>query len=175
MYVEGENDKANEYMGDFAELMRGILDNSNKNLITLKEELRSLELYLELEKVRCRGMMEYEITTDNKINTSDIHVPPLIIQPFAENAIWHGILPKKLLGKLKIHVGYYRHENDMIFCSVEDNGVGWTENNGLSLGNGKKHESKGISITEQRLGTRIQIEKPIEGGTRVIILIPLQK
>jgi tetratricopeptide (TPR) repeat protein len=158
MYVEGNMDDANDYMSDFASLLRKILDNSNKRSISLNEELSILELYLELEKVRCSNQISYSIEIDESIDKYSFAVPPLIFQPFVENAIWHGILPKKQTGKILIRIS---GKGDGISCIIEDDGVGYNpvKKNG--------HESQGMKITEQRIGEPVHIESLSSGGTRV--------
>ncbi len=147
LYVEGKTHGANEYMADFSTLMRKILDNSAKNKISLKEELNTLQLYFEMEKLRCGEMLEYEIQVDPEIDQLNTMVPPMVIQPFAENAIWHGILPKKEKGSVKIEL---KKTNEGLLCNIEDDGVGLSNKTG-------NHESKGIQLTEQRLLTKVKI------------------
>jgi len=158
LYVEGKRAEANEYMGDFADLLRKILENSNKSSITLHEELATLRLYMELERARSPNEITYEVEVDERIDPQQFSVPPLILQPFVENAIWHGILPAKKPGHIRIRVlpsnGGYRFE-------VEDNGVGFSETEK------RTGESHGIRITAQRIGSRVSIERIDEGGTRV--------
>ncbi|WP_300665404.1 histidine kinase, partial [Fluviicola sp.] len=158
MYVEGNENDANEYMADFAELMRRILDNSAQNTVSLHEELSTLELYLNLEQLRCGGKVRYSIQVDENVDTHNTHVPPLIIQPFVENAIWHGILPKKENGYVSIILS---REDNRIKCVIQDDGVGF------SLVSRSKHESKGIKITEQRIGNKIVIKSSPNEGTTV--------
>lgn len=162
IYLEGDIDEANEYIADFSTLMRNILENSNKSNISLHKELETLELYLELEKLRSRKMIEYSIVVDPEIDQLNTKVPPLVIQPFVENAIWHGILPKKKLGNIDIRLTPL---NGKIQCEVIDNGVG------MDLEDLSKSTSKGISITEQRLGNKVDIKSSKESGTRVTFLI----
>jgi len=162
IYLEGNIDEANEYIADFSTLMRNILENSNKSSISLHKELETLQLYLELEKLRSRKMIEYSIVVDSEIDQLNTKVPPLVIQPFVENAIWHGILPKKQLGNIDIRITLV---NGKIQCEITDDGVGMDPED---LG---KSTSKGIAITEQRLGNKVEIKSSKESGTRVVFLI----
>lgn len=107
-------------------------------------------------------MIEYSIVVDPEIDQLNTKVPPLVIQPFVENAIWHGILPKKKLGNIDIRLTPL---NGKIQCEIADNGVGMDPED-LS-----KSTSKGISITEQRLGNKVDIKSSKESGTRVAFLI----
>lgn len=158
LYVEGKHAEANDYMGDFADLLRKILENSNKSTISLHEELATLRLYLELERVRSPNEITYDIYFDEHIDPRQLSVPPLILQPFVENAIWHGILPGKKPGHIRIRV---LQSNRGYRFLVEDNGVGFSESQKIS------GESHGIRITAQRIGSRVSIERINEGGTRV--------
>ncbi|MEX1003631.1 MAG: tetratricopeptide repeat protein [Crocinitomicaceae bacterium] len=149
LYVEGNTSLANDYIADFSTLLRKILENSSNEKIILKEELDMLQKYFELEVLRSNKGFEYEIIVDPKIDLHNFHLPPLIIQPFVENAIWHGILPKGNDGKVVVQLSLINPK--LIKCTVEDNGVGWnTEQN-------KPHKSKGIGLTEQRLRTKVKI------------------
>ncbi len=167
MYVAGETDLANDYMGDFSELMRKILDNSGKNTISIKEEIDTLRLYLQMEKLRSGNLLTYEIEVNENIDQFNTFMPPLVIQPFVENAVWHGILPKKEKGKVSVKL---KVRNKKLVCTVEDNGIGYKE----SINNKKtiKHESKGIKLTEQRLGAVVKIEE-LNPGTRITLIIPI--
>jgi LytS/YehU family sensor histidine kinase len=158
MYVEGNLDDANDYMGDFAGLLRKILENSNKKSISLNEEQNILQLYLDLEKVRCSNQIAYTIDIDESIDKYSFAVPPLIFQPFVENAIWHGILPKKQPGHILIKI---TRRGEGISCIIEDDGVGYNP----SAKSG--HESQGMKITGQRIGEPVKIENISSGGTRV--------
>lgn len=164
MYVAGELDLANEYMADFGSLMRKILENSGKDLISVKEELKMLSLYLELEKSRTNDLLDYQLDIDPEIDQRGIKIPPMVIQPFVENAIWHGILPLKKKGMVKISLKTTEDIN-VLSCAVEDNGVGIQ--NSISR---EGHDSKGVQITEQRLGTKVVMEQ-LSPGTRVTFKI----
>ncbi len=156
LYVEGKTDKANEYMADFSTLMRKILDNSTRNKITVKEELNTLQLYLEMEKLRCGDLLEYHISIDPTIDPLNTLIPPMVIQPFVENAIWHGILPKKVKGTVKIQL---QKAGQGLICIIEDDGVGLSNKTGT-------HQPMGIKLTEQRLKTKVKVEN-LSPGTRI--------
>lgn len=167
IYIEGDTDKANDFIADFAQLMRKILENSGKSQITLQEELETLSLYLELEKLRCKNCFSYEIKVDDQILTHIAHIPPLIIQPFVENAIWHGILP--LRGKTKglIVIEIMKTNDQKLSITIFDNGVGFVNKN-----HHRQQTSKGIEITKQRIGSELSIISILKGtseqhGTRI--------
>ena len=166
LYITGELDMANDYMGDFGKLMRKILDNSGKEKITIKEEMSMLRLYLDLEKGRNIGMLEYQIDLDDRIDKLGTKVPPMVIQPFVENAIWHGILPKKEKGLVKVRMRIQDNARHLI-CEIEDNGVGID-----NVVKSSTHESKGMKITEQRLGTKVKVQS-LSPGTLVTVKVPI--
>ncbi|MEO1450143.1 MAG: histidine kinase [Bacteroidota bacterium] len=139
--------RGNEYLGAFAFLMRRVLNQSARKEISLEEEIETLKLYLELEQARLGQQLTYEIETTPSIDAAWLKVPPLIIQPFAENAIWHGIAPKQSPGHIHIHIGLNKAETHLE-CIILDDGVGLNQNS-----NSHPHQSKGIAITQERLGT----------------------
>jgi LytS/YehU family sensor histidine kinase len=119
--LTSEKELANKYLVKFSKLMRNILDQSKEELISLKEEIETVGLYLEIESLRFNNAFVYSISCDKDINIGGIRLPPLLIQPFVENAIWHGLLLKEGEKRLEIRV-YTRNESLMI--DVEDNGIG---------------------------------------------------
>ncbi len=139
--------EASMYLSKFADLMRKILDQSQKELISLKDEMDTLKLYLELEQSRFEGEFKWDITVDEDIFPEKVLVPPLISQPFIENAIWHGIMPSGKEGKLTITLKI--NENCLVY-SIEDNGIGRERSEELNK-NKRKRESHGIKITAERL------------------------
>jgi len=164
LYVSGEIDLANDYMSDFGSLMRKILVNSGKEVISVKEELTMLRLYLELEKGRSNNVLDFEISVDDQLDQLGTKIPPMIIPPFVENAIWHGILPSKKAGKVWVRLKPSKNTTTLI-CEIEDNGVG-IQKDVIR----KDHESKGILLTEQRLRSKIKIEN-LTPGTRITLKI----
>lgn len=141
--------RGNEFMGNFSKLVRQILDQSNIKSHLLSKELDTLRLYLDIEKERMDGDMDYTITLSPEVEEDTIELPPLIFQPFVENAVWHGIAPKKEKGHIWINL---KMENDHeLFCQIKDNGVGLTQKE-VQLGDVRT--SKGVQITKERLGER---------------------
>lgn len=139
--------EASMYLSKFADLMRKILDQSQKELISLKDEIDTLKLYLELEQSRFEGEFKWDIIVDENIFPEKVWVPPLISQPFIENAIWHGIMPSEKEGKLTITL---KINNSNLIYSIEDNGIGREKSEELNK-NKRKRESHGIKITAERL------------------------
>jgi len=185
-YYVFQNDRiaSNDYMTKFAKLIRKTLENSEHPAIPIDEEIGALKLYLELESLRFKEKFDWKIEIDEEIDTYMYKIPTMLIQPFVENAIGHGLMNK--VGKGYINIGLKLGEN-CILCSIEDNGVG--REKAMEIKNNKKenHISLGTSITESRLklvnslyGKSMKVEytdmKDDDGkacGTRVEICIPI--
>ncbi|RFS16072.1 histidine kinase [Emticicia sp. C21] len=176
--------EAQNYLQKFSRLMRLVLQNSDKNLVPLSQEIEMLNLYLELEKLRFTEKFTYEIIYDEEdIDTETIEIPPMLLQPFVENALWHGLLPKK--DNRVLTLSFDLVNDDILVCSIEDNGIGRQKSHLLKKNqtSTKKHISKGIRITQDRLNlislqynqhARIEIidKEDTEGnptGTKVVI------
>jgi tetratricopeptide (TPR) repeat protein len=185
-YYVFQNDKiaANEYMSKFATLMRKILDNSRSTTIPLEDELDALKLYLELESVRFKGRFKWNIDVDDDIDTLDYKIPAMLIQPYVENAITHGLKDKEEKGRIDISIGL---QNGGIFCSIKDDGIGRQKAMENKRKQNDSHNSLGTTITESRLklvndlyGNKMNVIyrdlKTSDGqpaGTEVIINIPI--
>ncbi|MEM9022945.1 MAG: histidine kinase [Bacteroidota bacterium] len=148
-HLVGNDQKAEAVsnMSKFSRLMRKILHNSKYQSIPLSEELETLELYLQMESLRFEGFFQYEIDVDAKIDPDDVEIPSMLIQPFVENALWHGIMNKKNR-KGKVHIGI-ENRNDMLVCSITDNGVG--RKAAAALNKNTNYQSSGMEITRERL------------------------
>lgn len=144
-----DTDNASNYLTKFSRLIRLILDSSRTEWSSLETEIKALELYIELEMVRFDNAFEYNIYIDEELNPATVVVPPLIIQPYIENAIWHGLLHKQNgKGKLQIRI---RDLNDELQISIEDNGVGREKANEIKSSKTLLHKSHGMKITAERL------------------------
>jgi hypothetical protein len=155
---EHKPEEVNNFIATFSKLLRMYINNADQPYITLGDEYYRLRLYLEIEKVRFSNF-EYEFCTGEQIDPENLLIPNMIIQPFVENSIWHGLLPKGSGGVIVIDV---RYQEDQLKISIEDNGVG--------LGKGKKggkekHISKGIDIIKER----IQLLSGEEEGSKINI------
>lgn len=181
-----KNEEANDYIAMMAKLIRKNLETAKNGFILLSEEINRLRLYLDLEKLRFEEKFSYEITIDSDINTNVIMIPNMIIQPFVENSLWHGIINSGNKGLLAISFSFEDIDIDSVICKsliikVKDNGVG--------INDAKKkedHISKGIQIVEERLrllSTKFELPTPIifedlssrsnnSHGTEVIISLP---
>ncbi|MBC7848786.1 MAG: histidine kinase [Chitinophagaceae bacterium] len=139
---------ASSYLTKFSRLIRMALQHSEKSMISLEKELEMLGHYLDLERLRFKSAFDYSITFKNTIDTSAIFVPPLILQPFAENAIWHGLMHKKGPGHLDIALNL---EEKILTCIISDNGIGRSEAALMKSKSAEKAKSMGIQITVERL------------------------
>lgn len=147
--VKSDQATASLYLTRFARLIRLILDNSNSRSITLASELEALKLYIEMESIRFERKFTCDITVAEEVYPESVYVPPLIIQPYVENAIWHGLLHKSTEGYLSVHVS--RKGNDLLQCIIADNGVGRERAKALKSKMVASRKSLGMQLTENRL------------------------
>jgi len=143
-----ETEAASDYLTKFSRLMRMIMNHSRYSVTTLAEELEVLQLYLDMEKLRFKDAFDYIVVQDDELDIGDIYVPPLLLQPFAENAVWHGLMHKMERGLLTIEL---RADNDILTCIIQDNGVGRQRAGILKSKSAQKHKSMGLQITAERL------------------------
>jgi LytS/YehU family sensor histidine kinase len=166
---------ADYYLTNFAKLMRLILENSEKREVPLSDDLKALELYMQLEAMRLNKTFVYDIKVDETLDQDNTLVPPLLLQPFVENSIWHGLAGKQGEGRILIQI---QKENGMIRCTVEDNGVGRHRAPPSPAVDGK--HSFGIKITKARIEILNQIKQAnatveltdLPEGTRVEVTLP---
>ena len=140
---------ASQYLTRFSKLVRLVLDNARTEKITLKNELDTLELYMQFEALRFEGKIKYQIQIDPAIATEDIRVPPLLIQPYVENSIWHGLMQKEYGGNIKINVSPLGE--DAIYIDIEDDGVGREASFNLKSKSATKNKTHGMQITAERV------------------------
>ncbi|MEO0894876.1 MAG: histidine kinase [Bacteroidota bacterium] len=176
-FAENNFEQGNEFLGAFGQLIRRVMDMSSYKTISLKDELDTLFLYLQLEQLRLQDQLFFEINLSSNIQPEKMFIPPLILQPFVENAIWHGIVPRKTKGKIHINGSYHPQNNSLLF-TIKDDGVGLYFKQ--EQRRKKLHKSKGIEITKERLGEQgnIQLKEWYQpdgsvGGTEVQLTIPL--
>ncbi len=177
---------AGKYLNKFARLMRVILNNSEKSLITIREEIEYLQLYLDLEEMRFEGKFASHVDISEDIDIDYFEIPAMLLQPYVENAILHGLTPKPDGGgKLDIQM---RLKGNTIVCSIIDNGIGREKASDMrQLSNKKEHTSLGMKITHDRLelinrlnGSQLSLtitdlydKEGKATGTRVDIFIPV--
>ncbi|WP_205510614.1 tetratricopeptide repeat-containing sensor histidine kinase [Longitalea arenae] len=146
--LKNESEAASDYLTKFARLIRMVMHNSKEAVITLEDELEMLQLYLDMERLRFKKAFDYTITFKNEVDASFIYIPPLLLQPFAENAIWHGLLHKE--GKKHLSIAF-SEENNLLHCSIVDNGIGREAATTVEGKSPEKQKSMGLKITRQRL------------------------
>lgn len=165
--LQGNIDEANRYLSKFSKLQREILNNSDQSFISLEKEKEILELYLQLEQLRFDGNFEYSIIIDDEIDITEIKIPPMLVQPFVENAIWHGLMPKQ--GERKVQIKF-RLNGDMLECLITDNGIGREAAARLKEKASTSHQSKGMAIVNERLQIlRQQHQQPFEVSVTDIV------
>jgi LytS/YehU family sensor histidine kinase len=141
--------KANRYLADFSKLMRSVLENSENDFIPLSKEIELLELYTKLEHSRFESSFDYQIIIDKKIDLEDFKIPPMILQPYLENAVWHGLRYKKEKGKLLVSMTQI--SPDTIEIIIEDDGIGRAKSAALKTENQLKQKSKGMGNIQERI------------------------
>ncbi len=180
--AENNELEANKYLSSYSNLMRQIMENSNKDFISLSNEIELIKKYLDLEHLRFKEKFDYQLNIDDQIDSETTLVPNMIIQPQLENAIWHGLRYKEGKGKLEIK---FSIENKKIRIQIVDDGIGLSKSKELKTLNQKSHVSRGLNNTLERIKLlndlykkNIQLsisEKTEKGeqGTIVEILFPL--
>ena len=144
-----QKDKATTYLARFAKLIRSVLDSSKNNLVSFQKDYETMQLYLQLEQFRCNNKFRYKLIADQGLLNGDYKVPPLLIQPFLENAIHHGLLNKQVNDRyLFVTISL---ENDFIKYNITDNGVGRERAQELKTINRPEHISYGIQISKERV------------------------
>lgn len=146
--LKNEPDKASDYLTRFSRLIRLVLINSQKPYIVLEDEIEMLRLYLEMEQLRFKNTFDYSIIYNNDIEPSNIMLPPLLLQPFCENAIWHGLMHKEGHGQLSIA---FSMRNNILNCTITDNGIGRARAAEIQTKSAEKIKSLGIKLTAERL------------------------
>jgi tetratricopeptide (TPR) repeat protein len=146
--MKNESEIASDYLTQFSRLIRLVLNNSKKAWISLEDEIEMLRLYLEMERLRFKDAFQYEIHCDDNIDPIAIMIPPLLLQPFVENAVWHGLMHKKENGTVTVS---FSEANNILHCTVIDNGVGRSVAATAGSKSSQAHKSMGIQITRDRL------------------------
>lgn len=174
---KNELEKADQYLVKFSKLIRKTLECSEKKLIPMREDLAMLQLYLELESNRMKGKFDFHIHIDEKIDVDNTLIPPLILQPFVENSIWHGISHKTGKGNIEISI---LRKDGMLHCLIDDDGIGRTA--ASSIPGKKKGSSMGIKITGARIDLMNQLQNSkgsvefldLANGLRAQVSLPLE-
>lgn len=185
MIVKKDDKTARYFLSKFSKLMRKTLDNSREQLIILDDEIETLENYLSIEKFCNEDHFDYSIEVADEIASDFIQIPPMLIQPFVENAIVHGVAHKTSGGKIKLRFSITEHT---LICMIEDNGVGRTKAEAFTKNRSDGHKSTALIVTQERLaylkGDSSKQELTIEDlfdknqegcGTRVVLKIALEE
>lgn len=173
--------EANKYLTSYSNLMRNMMENSNKDFVTLSNEIEQLKKYLDLEHLRFSDKFDYEIKVDENLDADAIFVPNMLLQPHLENAIWHGLRYKEEKGFLKLD---FRIEKNLVKVTIEDNGIGLKKSKELKTTNQKVHESRGLTNTLERINLLNELyhknisfqisERDLpQTGTRIELTFPL--
>lgn len=149
LYTEQNNKEvASAYLDKFSSLIRRVLDNARTEQITLNNEIESLRLYLDLESMRFKDKLIYEIKVDYSVDADYIEIPPMLLQPYVENAIWHGLMPKPEGGTIIID---FTVVNNVLQATVTDNGIGRTKSEAIKATKNRTHKGLGTQITHERI------------------------
>ncbi|HFA49286.1 MAG TPA: hypothetical protein ENJ95_09740 [Bacteroidetes bacterium] len=182
--AKNDEKAANKFLSEFSRLMRKVLDHSQKDFISFEEEIELNQLYLKLEHFRFRDKFEYQFKNNAKDKGSDLEVPPMLIQPFIENAVWHGLRYKNEMGHLEVTIN---EDGNNIIVTIKDDGIGRKKSQELKTANQKKYKSTGLENISKRIALineiygkdyKIKVQD-IDGGkedtgTLVEIVIPLE-
>ena len=183
--INNEQKNAVHYLNKFSKLVRKILESSSVKEVSIQEELETMDLYMNIENIRFSNEINYNVNVDNTLDLSTIKVPPLVLQPFLENALWHGLSSKK--GKKNIILSVFKSSSEFIQIDIEDNGIGRKASAKIKSNKVINRKSIGIELTKERLNNFIkdlnnsfslvfkdlvnENKKPI--GTKVTLRIPI--
>ena len=182
--VQNGTDQAIKYLSKFSKLMRLTLEYSKESLIPIDKEIESLQNYLELEQLRFNKMFDFTIKKDPNIE-DDMAIPPLLLQPFVENSIIHGLVPKKRRGSISVD---FTLHNDQLVCTITDDGIGFTKSKQMKENSVTVHKSMALEITRKRLeviqaftskASHVEIKELTDthgepSGTQIILNLPIQ-
>lgn len=178
LIVNKEKKVATDFVNEFAHFIRQVLNFTNFEKVTVLEELEILQKYVNIESQRFEQELKFDIENMDNINLNEVYLPPLVLQPFIENAIWHGLIPKKDSGQILVKFSKVKEKADYILIQIMDDGVGLDRAHKRN----KSQKSLGISITKSRLNNFFQEEifSSIENrkefcGSEVRIVIPINK
>lgn len=174
---------ANRYLSDFAFLMRSVMENSKHDFIPLTDEIKIVELYIKLEHERFKEKFDYTFIVDEDINTESFLIPPMLIQPYIENAVWHGLRYKEEKGKLDVELNQFDKHLEI---TIKDDGIGREKSQELKTKNQQQNNSTGLKNIENRLriinevhhlGIKVEVSDLIpetKTGTYIKITVPMQ-
>ena len=181
--ISNKTEAASKYLGKFSKLIRMVLENSGKKFISLQDEINYLQLYLELESFRFDDL-NFTISC-NESDTAFIRIPPMIVQPYVENALKHGLAHKA--GEKKLSVLFYHNKKNQLTAEITDNGIGRKQSMLINTSRTDAHQSMGMQITQQRLSllneeqqasveiTDLSEENGSAAGTKVTVILPTEQ
>jgi len=172
---------ANKYLSDFSLLMRAVMENSEEDFIPLEKEIELLELYTKLEHFRFQDRFDYNITIQNDVHVDAFQIPPMLLQPYIENAVWHGLRYKKDKGRLDVTIA--QTTNEEITITITDDGIGREQSKAMKTQHQKRHRSKGLGNINKRVAilnamykdkVDVSIEDfqdKVDSGTKVVVTL----
>jgi len=173
---------ANKYLSDFSLLMRAVLENSEEDFIPLQKEIELIELYTKLEHFRFQDKFDYSIVVDESIAVDAFVIPPMLLQPYIENAVWHGLRYKKEKGQLMINI--HQTKKDELSIIISDDGIGRERSKAMKTAHQKKQNSKGmgnikrrVTILNKMYKDRVDVfiddlhEDSEDAGTKVVVTL----
>ena len=183
--TENQPDKAAEYLTTFSRLIRRVLENSRSERVSLENELEALRLYIELEAMRFKNKLRYEIHVEAGIDAGFVEIPPLLLQPYVENAIWHGLMHKPEGGTVSVRVE--QPAENQLRITIADDGVGRAKAAELKSKSATRHKSFGMQVTGERIAlinqlyqsqTQVKVHDLVDAeghpaGTEVVLEIPV--
>ncbi len=183
--AQNDGEKASNYLSKFSRLIRLVLENSKSENVTLENEVETLRLYIEMEAMRFPDKLHYEIEMDHEIDADVIRIPPLLLQPFVENAIWHGLMHKDSGGTVRVMLT--QPQQDMLYVEITDDGIGRQKAAEYKSKSATKNKSLGMKITADRIDLINQLYKihtivqvidllddhGLPAGTKVVLHIPI--
>ncbi len=146
--IRSDKETASDYLVKFSKLMRLVLENSRSNTVTLASELEAVKLYVEMEQLRFDHKFSYNVEVAPGVESGSMHIPPLIFQPYIENAIWHGLMPKGSPGNVVLRV---KRQGEYLLCTIEDDGIGREKATAMRSSTLGHKRSWGMQITSERL------------------------
>ena len=180
--AKSDERSANRFLSEFSVLMRSVLDNSEEDFISLPKELELLELYVKLEHSRFPDKFEYSIKVDKEVQIASYQIPPMLLQPYIENAIWHGLRYKDEKGFLHIHIKQKRE--GVIAIEIQDNGIGRKKSAEIKTENQKKQKSKGMGNIKKRIAIlndmykeriAVTVQDLYDNGTGTKVVLTLKR
>jgi len=182
-YISKHDERsANRYLSDFSALMRTVLENSEEDFIPLNKEIELLELYLKLEHSRFPDKFSYSVEVEDSINREAYNLPPMLLQPYLENAIWHGLRYRETAGYLKIRIS--QKNSDRLEICIEDNGIGRKKSAALKTQHQKKQRSTAMRNIKKRIAIlndmykhniSVEVSDLNKNGTGTQVVLKLNK